>query len=274
MKILLPTDFSITANNAFKYAVAFAQAQQASIVAFHCYYPKINPADVLSTPGMDQYIVKAHEKMETLVSSFDHSGVSISPKVVVGFIVDEIIQRAESLAIDLIIMGNTGHGHGVAPLFGSVSSETALRAPCPVLLIPAQHNYHAPRVIALASSQYTLQEKYLSRVVKIAQQLKARLDFVHIEESSSSESDQDLKSNLPKELQHARFTNFSIDNNSLIDGLNQYAQQNNTDWLVMVPREKSFWQKIFSASKTNEMIGKSLQPLLVVHNRDIKTEIR
>jgi len=273
MKILLPTDFSVTANNALSYATALSQSYNASIVVFHSYYPQINPSDVLSTPGLDLYIEQSHKKMQALIAPYQAAGLDITYKIAIGFIVDEIVQTAEALNVDLILMGNTGQGHGVASIFGSVSSETALRANCPVLLIPAKHQYHQPKVIALASNQHSLQEKFLTRVIRVAQLLKARLDFVHIDRKSDPSLEQQLKSSLPEELQKARFTYLSMENDSLIDGLNRYAASNDTDWLVMVPREKNFWQKLFSASNTKAMVGKSLQPLLVIHNRDSKTEL-
>jgi len=272
MKILLPTDFSVSADNALSYAAAFAKDTKSSLVVYHCYYPKINPATVLSTPGMDQHIDTSLQKLEARIAPYKEQGLSIKSSIEVGFIVDKIVEDAEKEAFDLIIMGNTGQGHGESPLFGSVSSETALRAPCPVLLIPSGHQYQQPKEIALASNAHSLQKKFLDRVISIALQLNAQLDLVHIDSDPDTAEKVQLKAQLTEQLESARISYLSIQNESLIDGLNHYADSNETDWLVMVPREKSFWQKLFLHSNTKAMAGNSRFPLLVIHNRDTKTE--
>ena len=44
--ILVPTDFSIAAENAVEYAIGFAKETNASIILFHSYHIPIPPTEV------------------------------------------------------------------------------------------------------------------------------------------------------------------------------------------------------------------------------------
>lgn len=55
----------------------------------------------------------------------------------VGPIVDAILEEAARLEADYIVMGSHGHGAFYDLLVGSTTHGLLLRAPCPVLIVPA-----------------------------------------------------------------------------------------------------------------------------------------
>ncbi len=64
-------------------------------------------------------------------------GLAADYRVALGPPVAEIIEEAQRIGADLIVMGSHGHGTLHHLLLGSVSGGVLRRAKCPVLLVPA-----------------------------------------------------------------------------------------------------------------------------------------
>ncbi len=63
-----------------------------------------------------------------------HSDLVIEPVLARGRAATVIVEEARSMAADLVVLGNRGHGRWESILLGSVSSEVVDHAPCPVLV--------------------------------------------------------------------------------------------------------------------------------------------
>jgi nucleotide-binding universal stress UspA family protein len=60
--------------------------------------------------------------------------LAVETHVIVGRVASVIVETAERLRSDIIVMGSRGHGPIVSMILGSVSAEVADHAPCPVLI--------------------------------------------------------------------------------------------------------------------------------------------
>ena len=61
---------------------------------------------------------------------------SVTVKAVHGFPVEELINAGKDA--DMIVLGSRGTGGFTRLMMGSVSSQVAQHAPCPVLIVPAE----------------------------------------------------------------------------------------------------------------------------------------
>jgi nucleotide-binding universal stress UspA family protein len=153
-KILVPTDFSAHADEAFRVAVALAGAVGAEVILFHVAQP---PA-VVSEGGR----LLANPDKGEAVDLWDrfHSIQSAGPKVRVEhrvIVADRpaarhVLEILDRLGCDLIVMGTHGASWLKQRLFGSLTEEVVRRAHCPVMVVkaPAQAAAPAPQPAAKA----------------------------------------------------------------------------------------------------------------------------
>lgn len=136
-KILVPVDFSKCSVKALQYAIPFANQFHAELTLLHVIPPVVvmQTPDIGTAPGLIQESAEiAKQNLEDLCRSVDDSIVTKgvlrngSPHV-------EIIDTADELDIDLIILsthGRTGLSH---ILLGATAEKVVRRARCPVLIV-------------------------------------------------------------------------------------------------------------------------------------------
>jgi nucleotide-binding universal stress UspA family protein len=132
--ILHPTDFSPHSEVAFRMANALARDHGANLVILHVVQQPL----MLYAEGALPDPVEDHlaEVREQLLSIDPPDGdVNISHRIEEGHPALEILQVAQMLPADLIVMGTHGR-HGLRRLLmGSVAEYVVERSTCPVLTV-------------------------------------------------------------------------------------------------------------------------------------------
>jgi nucleotide-binding universal stress UspA family protein len=139
-RILVPTDFSETADAALAYARALAPQLGASLHLVHVFSdPYVLPAyapDVYAeVPAVlrEEALRQVDDELKKRADA--HRGVPIVTATAIGLTAKELVRYADEHGIDLIVMGTHGR-HGVAHLLlGSVAEYLVRIAPCPVLTV-------------------------------------------------------------------------------------------------------------------------------------------
>src|SRR2546423_1165576 len=145
-KILVPTDFSAHADEAFRVAHTLARAVGAELILFHVAQP---PA-VVSEEG--RFLADPENGNATnLWDRFQHlqpsdPKVRVQHEVIVAkrSSVTHILEILDKLGCDLIVMGTHGRSWLIHLLFGSVTEEVVRRARCPVMVVKAPAHRAAP----------------------------------------------------------------------------------------------------------------------------------
>jgi nucleotide-binding universal stress UspA family protein len=138
-KILVPTDFSAHADEAFRVAHTLARSIGAEVILFHVAQP---PA-VVSEGGK----LLANPTKREAVNLWDrfHSiqptepGVRVEHEVIVTDrpSAGHILEMLDKLGCDLIVMGTHGRSWLKHLLFGSMTEEVVRLARCPVMVVKA-----------------------------------------------------------------------------------------------------------------------------------------
>lgn len=143
--ILAAVDFSRAARRAFAQARFLARERGASLFVLHVVdAPGIEEmADLTGTPAEKLRERLGHERrrrLDEFLRDLDDGGepVELQPIVSWGRPFEEIVRRARSLAVNLIVIGSSGHSADLErALFGSTAEKVLRAAPCPVLCVPA-----------------------------------------------------------------------------------------------------------------------------------------
>ena len=138
-RILVPTDFSAHANEAFRVGFTLARAIGAEVIVFHVARPPAVVSDdgrVLTDPGEGQ-AVNLWDVFQTILPK--DPKVRVEHQVIVADQpgADHVLEILDKLGCDLIVMGTHGHSWLKHRLFGSVTEEVVRRARCPVMVVKA-----------------------------------------------------------------------------------------------------------------------------------------
>jgi universal stress protein A len=153
-RILVPTDFSKPAQEAFKAAVELAQHFSAQLLMVHIvppvpvpYQPMVSPAPAFDITAYLQDMVKiSRDTLQNYTNEHVPQGVPASVSVAAGDPAYEILRLAKELDSDIIVIATQGHGGWRHFLFGSVAEKVVRLAECPVLVV------HAPEAVRAATS--------------------------------------------------------------------------------------------------------------------------
>jgi nucleotide-binding universal stress UspA family protein len=149
-KLLVPTDFSDSARQAFRYGLSFAKEYQAELVLLHVVENLTvgYASDLFPVPMAEVFQeISGYAKAELakLAEEARQRGVRVSELVVQGKPSAEIIRHAAENDVDIIVLGTHGKGMLDQALFGSTTERVVRRAPCPVLSVRmAGHEFVEP----------------------------------------------------------------------------------------------------------------------------------
>ncbi len=136
-KILFPTDFSESAENASQYAISMAEKFGSKIFVVHVVEPFTYTSDLGIDMGDQFQVMEATAKrfLEDVVTSIREKNIDVQGILLTGAPFVEIIKFAKQEQVNLIIMathGRTGIEH---ILLGSTAEKVVRKSPCPVLTV-------------------------------------------------------------------------------------------------------------------------------------------
>ena len=140
--ILVATDFSEDADAAIETAIEMARAFGSRLELFHAYHVDV-PAIYGGFGGdfsipmdlLDPIREGAQASMAQLVERVAKSGVEVDGKVSMERPATAILNEAERLPADLVVMGTRGLSGLAHVLLGSTADRVIRLAECPVLTI-------------------------------------------------------------------------------------------------------------------------------------------
>ena len=148
-RILCPTDYSPTSDNAVRYAVEFARKVGAHVRFVHILSPGTVPEKPAIVPGDSAApvvpAVQPDEDGDVLPDNFSKvlmaekkKGLNADFRVLKGEAPKVIAEQASSWGADLIIMGSHGRTGLQRIMMGSVAEEVFRCSDIPVLLVKEQ----------------------------------------------------------------------------------------------------------------------------------------
>ena len=136
-RILVPIDFSEHSQKALRYALAFAHQFGAEVTLVHIVEQMVYPGDWMYPPlAVTDFATEKREEMISRLQSLDAgSGVKTQHIVRIGRAWQEIIEIAQEMKSDMLILATHGYTGLKHVLLGSVAEKIIRHAPCPVLTV-------------------------------------------------------------------------------------------------------------------------------------------
>ena len=189
-KIILPTDFSENAYNAIKYAVHLFKDVEATFYLLHTYTPPIFQVEyVLQSPSQvglgDSYKMRAIEQLEALkqrlLEEFKNAEHTFVTWADFNTLTDEIEIMTKNEKADLVIMGTQGATNTREILFGTNTTQVISKATCPVIAVPSNFEYVAPKEILFPTDyEIDYEKEQLKQLLDISKNHGSNIEVIHV----------------------------------------------------------------------------------------------
>jgi nucleotide-binding universal stress UspA family protein len=275
-KILVPTDFSATAQCAMAYALDLSEKiEGATIDVVHMYlpataaeYPNIVPPIAELLEAREKMLVEFGEAARKSLSGDVAIATPVKTELIVGFPADEIVRL--SAAYDLIVIGATGESDLLDNMFGSVSSHVARKSKCPVILVPKGTAFEPIEQIFYASNFESVDLGMIKKMVEINELFGAKVHFVHVRTESDGDGFEKSQEFIFNSLTEKGDPGFAfeieeIEGGDVTAAINAYTSKTDIDLVVMVAKKRSFWDGLFHRSQTRKMALNAVKPLMLLH---------
>ena len=137
--VLVPTDFSASAEQTLDYAIRLARTLNARLTVLHVIQPVPMAGSDMGVALPEAYLQDLEEavqrSMEETLARVTAAGLTAERIVVYGVPFQEIIETAKARQVDLIVMGTHGRTGYMHVLLGSVAEKVIRLAPCSVLVV-------------------------------------------------------------------------------------------------------------------------------------------
>lgn len=276
--ILFPTDFSEIANNAFLYALHIAKSIDAKIYVLYTY---IEPVLSATHGGQPELLGEVYQNIE--LSQFEHYKkktqemrdllerenlsdmeiVFMFEEGPVASVVKNIVDREK---IHLVVMGTHGEKGFLSKIIGSNTVNVIRNIKNPVLAIPPHAKYQGIKR-AVFTTLFREKDKHaLREVLLMANAVEAKVDCLHVLHNSKAGDIIMQTENWQHEFPNENINYVILEEvESVENTITAYLIENNIDIFAVVKRNRSFFDRLFTNSTSNNLTFHSKIPILVFH---------
>ncbi len=276
-KILFPTDFSEKANNAFVYALKWAEKYEAEIITLHVYELPILDMSYVDVPIYQAEVYQSLELnsfqnfkdqipvLREIATRHKLEHIPISNVLLSGDLVSNILQLVESEHINFVIMG-TSRVSGFKEMFlGTNTASVMTGSEAYVIGIPDDSSYQPIHKICF-TTQYTVEElTALRKLIPIAKKFNAKIKCIFIE-NEDNEVNEVIIADWKAMFAHDKVEFHKVISNDVEDSILDFIKLHNIDLLAVAKHKRGFWDSLFHSSLTKKLAMHIHIPLLVLHD--------
>ncbi|NOU38758.1 MAG: universal stress protein [Ferruginibacter sp.] len=271
-RILVPVDFSTTAENAAIFAVQLAEFYKADLWLYHSYqliapyteigFSAITPADLLNATEfeLDEFKIRIENKIRTSVNIFTRiENIDLQ---------NGLANFCNELKPDLIVMGLSGKSALTKLVVGSNTISAIEHLKVPILVVPTKATFAPIRKIGFACDYKKIIETTpLALLKKIVKDFNANLFVINVSNDKVLDNEKISESSILDILIKDLNPNYrTVYAEEISEGINWFAKQEELDWLVVIPKKHNLMDKLFKRSQTKELLYHTNVLILCMHD--------
>ncbi|WP_316818257.1 universal stress protein [Pedobacter nyackensis] len=281
--ILLPTDFSLAAKNAARYAMHLAKEMRANLKLCNAVMlpVEIPLAGHVSVPivaietlehDTEEKLKHLAEKMSEL-DQLETANDTYHPLVAYGAETGSVTGVVKSFMTDhnisLVVMGTKGAGGLSQFLLGSSSRAMVEAATFPVLFVPPEASYNKIIKIAFATDLSKQDIAVIHVLASFARTFNAEILLVHISnqlpdsQMSSKKKIDEFLNEITNNVNYHKIYYQHVLDEIVDEGLDWLSKYGQIQMLAMVHRKHDLLYRLFNGSRTQKLRRKIDIPLLV-----------
>jgi nucleotide-binding universal stress UspA family protein len=259
--LLVPTDFSVSAEHATLYAAELAKVMQASVLLLHVYQLPITMSDfpvmIVSADELkknaDEALRRAKEAAQKAVPD-----VVFETESRMGDVVQEINDACVNREVAALVTGTKDLSGFEKFLMGSTTISLVKHCEHPVIAVPEQTAIKMPAKIALAVDLEHRDEIPVEKINDLVKTLQAELHVVHVERDEKKLTETDLPAGLLIAAYH------SLKEEDVTEGLQHFTEQNSIDMVMVLPHKHNLYERLFFKGHTKQLISAMPVPVVCV----------
>jgi nucleotide-binding universal stress UspA family protein len=273
--ILVPTDFSKTAQTAAEVASGIARKSGATVILMHVIEEGSSEStritgevvleDMENKLFMLKLIERARKQMQKIAEDPMFEGVKVKQELRMGTPFHGMRTIISEQKVDLVVMGTSGINNMAEMIIGSNTEKVVRHAKVPVLTIqkkPARADF---KNIVYATS-LSKDEEVFSRIVKRAQGLyDATVHLVRINTPGNFQRDAVVRKymiDFAKKLQLKNYTINIFNDVSEEEGIIYFADSINADMIAMATHGRTGFAHVLAGSIAEDVVNHSKRPVL------------
>ena len=254
-RILLPTDFSDNSKEAIHYALKVYKDVKTTFFLLHTYTPPVYQSEyIIGSPGQiglgDILQESSMTQLEKLKDSLERQYPNPIHTIIVhsafNTLISEVLETVAAENIDVIVMGTKGVTGATEILFGTHTVHVIKKAKCPVIAVPPNFNYEAPKEI-LFPTDYEIEynKGNMQALLAIATKHKSRINVMHVRAGYNLTPIQEKhKAELERLLGNQALFH-ELPDNGIIEAINDFQIKQKINLLVMVKNKHTFLERLF-----------------------------
>lgn len=277
--ILIPTDFSEAANNAYLYALHLANNLNLKVFVVYVYMPPILSA---THGGQPDILQKTYEEIE--LSKFESYKKNVSKlrelaesnslnsdNVIFLFEEGSLTQTIKKIVaaedIYAIVMGTIGATGLTKAMIGSNTVDVIKSINKPVLAIPVKATFKPIKKVAFTTLFREKDKKALEEILTISKKINFEVSCINVLDNVDYVTDVAMKAdewgNIFKN-ENLQFL-FLEKTENVETTINSFLTENKIDVLAIVKRNRSFFDRLINSSLSNQFVFHSHLPTWVFH---------
>lgn len=271
--IIVPTDFSPVATNAMNYAIDMAKQVNASLLLLHVYQVPVSYSDVpIMLVSVEELRKGAEEKLETVKKQVEHitsGSLKIYTEARLGNVSDELEDLSNKIEPFAVVMGSKGHSGLERVLFGSNTLSVIRHITWPVICVPPGKEYGE----GIKKTGFACDFKNIvtttpaDAIKKMIKEFNAELHVLNVDyhDKHFTPETPEQSALLHTLLEEVKPVYHFIEHKDIEDGINEFAEKNNLDLIIAIPKKHKLLDGIFNPSSTKQLVFQSHVPVMCIH---------
>ena len=273
-KILMPTDFSATSDNAFVYALEMARVLRAELVLLHTFdLPIVDSQAIPINYGVIyesielanfEHFKKYLPKLRELATQKNLDHIPMNHILMDGDLISNIKKVVVQENIDFIVMGTNGVNGWLEVIVGTNTGSVIKGVSLPVLCVPLEAKFEKIETIAFTTRYRKKDIDALNKVLVIAKRLHAKVKCLYVKTASSDVTTETMK-RWESHFEDEPIEFFVIPNEEVEETIEDFLTDQGIDVLAMLSYKRNFFESLFSRTLSQKLSFHLKTPILVLH---------
>ena len=268
-KILIPTDFSESAEYALKVAAQIAREHGGEIILLHMLELPHQAGDAVGSgheiPELMFFKSAAIKKLEDLMEEDYLDGINVSEIIQFEMAFEGILKISQKNNVDLIVMGSHGASGFKEMFIGSNAEKVLINSEVPVLIIKKHHADFKVNYFVFASDFTDEIKKPFEKAVEFANKFDSTLHLVMITTPNNFKStpiSQEIMRNFAANFKINKFKTHIYNETNVEKGILNFAGSINADLIGMSTHGRKGLSHFFNGSISEDLVNHSTLPVI------------
>jgi nucleotide-binding universal stress UspA family protein len=271
--IIIPTDYSPVATNAMHYGIDMAKATNASILLLHVYNIPVSYTEVpVMLVSVEELRKNNEDKISELKKEVEHitsGSLKVYTEARLGNLSDELEELCNKIRPFAVVMGTKGTSGIEKVLFGSNTLTVIRHLTWPVICVPPGKTYgNGIKKIGFACDFRDIVNTTPAQTIKdFAKEFNAELHVLNVDFNNRHFKPDTREESLLLHtlLEDAKPEYHFIEHKDIEDGINEFAEKNNLDLVISIPKKHKLLESMFRTSSTKQLVFQSHIPVMCLH---------